>query len=162
MPLQQQQLHEHRYPSTLVAAGAYQPESGYATLDLGFPKYSVDDGPAFKGPQGEPGGILASGGKEEEVDLSTLSPKQAAKLEAQRQAAAQRAKVEQEKQIAKLRALAAKQQAKEAAQEVKVAACESGNLDDLDLSPNEKSKLIKQCNAAAVRKQKEEAKLSEY
>jgi hypothetical protein len=87
-----------------------------------------------------------------------LDPKQAAKLEAKRLEAAQRSKVAQEKQMAKLRALAAKQQAKEAALDVQLAACESGNFDDLDLSRNEKSKLVKKCNAAAVRKQKAEQK----
>jgi hypothetical protein len=153
LPQQQQQ-----YPTTLVAAGAYQPESGYATMDLAFPKYTVEDGPAFKDPQGVPGGIFGinAGADDAEVDQASLDPKQAAKLEAKRQEAAQRAKVEQEKQMAKLRAMAAKQQAQEAALDVQLAACESGNLEDLDLSPNEKSKLVKKCNAAAVRKQKEQ------
>jgi acetyl-CoA carboxylase carboxyltransferase component len=155
MFVQQQQQHERQFPSMLMAAGAYQPEEGYAIMDLGFPKYNVDDGPAYKGPQGEPGGILSNSAEKEE-DLSNMDPKQAAKLQAKRLEAAKRAQVEQEKQMAKLKALAAKQQAQEAAQQVKLEACESGTFDDLDLSPNEKSKLIKKCNAAAVRKQKEQ------
>ena len=90
-----------------MAAGAYQPEAGYATLDLGFPKYTVEDVPAFKDPQGVPGSVFGnSKDAAAEVDLSTLDPKQAAKLEAKRLKAAQQAKVAQEKQMAKLRALA--------------------------------------------------------
>jgi hypothetical protein len=31
------------YPTTLIAAGAYQPESGYDSLDFSMPSYKVED-----------------------------------------------------------------------------------------------------------------------
>lgn len=45
---------QHNYPSTLLSAGAYQPEEGYASLDMSMPSYNVEKAEASFNPQKGP------------------------------------------------------------------------------------------------------------
>ena len=39
---------QHNYPTTMLSLGAYQPEAGYASLDMSMPSYKVEDISAAK------------------------------------------------------------------------------------------------------------------
>lgn len=38
-----QDTNTNNYPTTMISLGAYQPEEGYAKLDMSFPTYKVED-----------------------------------------------------------------------------------------------------------------------